>query len=67
MAKGINWLWKTIDSPSDTSDTSSDEGDDGVTLSELSEQYRRLGQILLDKYYYERNKHNKTIKINIQI
>ena len=37
-AKDINWLWKTMDEPSNTS--SDEEGDNGITLSELSEQYQ---------------------------
>ena len=54
MAKDINWLWKTIDSPSDNSDTSSDEGDDGVTLSELGLQYETAKRRYREKKALER-------------
>ena len=52
MAKDINWLWKTIDAPSDTSSDDDEEGDE--TLSELGLQYETAKRRYREKKALER-------------
>ena len=54
MAKDINWLWKSIDAPSDTSSDDEEEGDDGVTLSEIAAQYETAKRRYREKKALER-------------